>query len=77
MALGVGLQQVQRNNAGEPDDDADNRHPVEVLFHHGRTGKIRLDATTEQARQAAALALVEQNEQGHQHSCDNQDNLES
>src|SRR5699024_12151305 len=50
---------------------------VQVLFHHRGARQVRLNTATKKARQAAALALVQQDEHSHQNCGDDQYDLQS
>src|SRR5918999_716089 len=64
-ALGL-EQQTQHHNGGEPDDPGADGEAVKVALDHGGPAERRGDPAAEQVRQAAALALVEEDEQHHQ-----------
>lgn len=71
----VRLNKVKRDDAANPNNDHDDSQAVEVLFHNGGTGQVRLNATTEQARQTATFALVQKNGNRHEQACNDEDDL--
>src|SRR5271165_4790068 len=66
-------QQVEPDNAHEPEDPEEDRDPVEIPLNHGGGTERRGDATAEHVRKAAALALVQQHQQDHHQARDDQD----
>ena len=54
----VRLDEVQADDAEDPDNRHDDGVAVQVLLHHGGPGQVRLDTATEEAGQATALATV-------------------
>src|ERR1700676_4967552 len=67
-------QPAEGNNADEPQDPEKDRDPVQVSLDDGRGTEGGGHPAAEQVRQSAALALVQQDEQDHHDTGDDQDN---
>src|SRR5688572_3591270 len=72
-ARGLLDPEAKGDDGGEPDDADDERVAVEVLLGDRRPGEAGRNATAEHARQAAALATVQQDEQRQQHARNDQE----
>src|SRR6266487_3459146 len=70
-------QQVERDDAEEPDDAREDRDPVQVPLDHRRRAERRRDPAAEKVGQPAALALVQEHEQHHQQARDDEDDRHS
>src|SRR6266702_2149514 len=69
-------QPAQGDNAHEPQDPEENRNAVQVPLDDGRRAEGGAHSASEQVGQAAALTLVQQDEQDHHQAGDDQDNGE-
>src|SRR5260370_24626868 len=67
-------QPAEGDNTHEPQDPEENGDPVQVPLDDGGGAEGRGHSAAEQVRQAAALAFVQQDEQDHHETGDDQDN---
>src|SRR5689334_15476284 len=67
---------AEGDNADEPEHTEENGDAVQVPLDHRRRTQSRGDAAAEQVGQAAALALVQENEQDYHERRDDQDDRE-